>query len=81
MPDDVTPTPAAAGFLTPAMRRYLLLIGVSLASLFLGRLLPGWTPPPPPDDLFGEVKRIGAAVQRIESQQVQVMRAAGVPPQ
>lgn len=81
MPDDVTPTPAPAAFLSPAMKRYLLLIGVSLASLFLGRLLPGWTPPPPPDDLFGQVKEIGAAVKRIEAGQVQVMRAAGVPPQ
>lgn len=81
MPDDVTPTPAPAGFLTPAMRRYLLLIGVSLLSALVGRYLPGWTPPPLPAEALSQIAETHAAVKRVESQQVQVMRAAGVPPQ
>jgi len=60
MPDPTAPTPTE--WLTPAQRRWLLLLGVSLLSAVIGRYLPGWTPPPLPADLPGQVQEIGAAV-------------------
>lgn len=78
MPDDVTPAPAPAAFLSPAMKRYLLLIGVSLASLFIGRLLPGWTPPPPPDDLFKRLDAMQAKIERMDGNVQEIGRSVDV---
>lgn len=75
------PDPTPTEFLTPAQRRWLLLLGLSLVSALLGRYLPGWTPPPLPDEVRAQIADTHAATKRIEAQQVQVMKVAGVPHQ
>ena len=75
------PDPTPTEWLTPAHRRWLLLLGVSLLSAVIGRYLPGWTPPPLPDEVLAQIADTHATVKRVEAGQVQVMRAAGVPPQ
>lgn len=81
MPDPTAPTPAKPDPFGPwaPYVRWLLLVALLILGPKLG-LTPGQIPPLPAD-LPGEVKGIAAAVQRIEAGQVQVLRAAGVPPQ
>ena len=70
--------------MTPAQWRYLIGLGVSLMLGLLGGrfgLAPVPLPPGFVEGLRDEQQKTAAALKRIETQQVQVMKAAGVPPQ
>jgi len=65
MPDPTAPTPTE--WLTPAQRRWLLLLGVSLLSAVIGRYLPGWTPPPLPEEVRVQIADTHAAIQAMKA--------------
>lgn len=78
------PTTTREPILTVHQWRYLIGLGVSLIIGLLGGrfgLAPAPLPPGFVEGVKEEQAKTAAALTRIEAQQVQVMRAAGLPPQ
>ncbi len=75
-PPEVTPT----AILTPGQKNWLFLLLATVVGGLVGRYLPGTPVPSLPAEVLTQVADTAATVKRIEAGQVQVMRAAGVPP-